>query len=290
MARIPRRLMDDGWFHVMNRGARRLPIFGDDGDRDAFLRRLGEAARHHELEVHAYALMPNHFHLLVRGTVESLSSTMQALCSGYTQRFNTKYGLDGALLRGRYRTKPIIEDRYLNQVVRYIHRNPVTSDRPTLSVFRWTSHLAYLGVSPAPPWLSITPILDRFSGDVAAYRKFVVGGEVEPDRPILGSAPRLTGADAIEQALGVSSPSERELLRAGGRGVRNELRMACVLLASELTAGTAQTLADRYGFRSASSVRSATTRARALARTDPAFRALLESARQRLTTQVGTGV
>jgi putative transposase len=267
-----------------------LPIFGDDGDRNAFLARLAGRDKRGQLEIHAYALMPNHFHLLVRGPVTALSETMQRICGGYTQRFNAKYGLDGALLRGRFRTKPVDSERYLHHVVRYIHRNPLgTGARLAMTDFRWTSHLAYLGVVFQPPWLSTEPLLERFDGDIGAYRRFVEDdGQSNMDPGIeLTASPRVTSLDDVERALGVASSSERDLIRRGGRGVRNELRLACVVLGAEVTAATADRLAKRYCFRSASSVRSATSTARELAGSDPEFRAVLDAARQRLGVRTG---
>ena len=271
----------------MNRGARRLPIFGDDADRCAFLDRLAERARCPDVEVHAFALMPNHFHLLIRAAVEPLSAAMQSLGSEYTRRFNVKYGLDGALFRGRYRSHPVESRRHLAAALRYIHRNPCHDRLPTLSSFRWTSHLPYIGLAPKPEWLSTTLLEQDFSGDVARFRSFVegdahsdvAGAGVLPSAPAL---PRTTGTREVERALGVDSDSERELLRAGGRGVRNDVRIACVVLCREFTDLTATQIADRYGFRSASSVRTALQRGRDRTESDETFAEPLRSARGRL--------
>lgn len=276
----------------MNRGARRLPVFGDDADRSAFLELVGESVDRHRVEVHAYALMSNHYHLLVRGSVESLSKSLQLIGGSHTQRFNAKYGLDGPLWRGRFRSKAIVADDHLHGVVRYIHLNPVanTPGPHRRSRFRWTSHLAYLGLVPTPGWLTTGHVLGTsFGGDRRSFRSFVESSAAPFDTVDLASDWRpstdlLCRPADIELALGVASPAERDLLTRGGRGVRNDQRLAAVLLCSELTALPDREIASRYGFATASGVRTTIGRARERERTDECFARMVRLARFRVGT------
>jgi REP element-mobilizing transposase RayT len=276
----------------MNRGSRRLPVFGDDHDRIRFLNQLGDAAAKTGLEVHGYALMGNHFHLLTHGCVEILGATMKRLGSSYTQVHNKKYGLDGALFRGRYRSKPVLDETYLRNALRYVHRNPLTAN-PNLArrdAFRWTSHLAYLGEPSDHTWLMSDRLLEEFGGDRHSYRKFVEGEDEQTSRDYELSTwvppVRVVTPDEVEAALGVGSAPERKLLSQGGRGVRNRLRLACVYLCSRATALSSSELARRYGFRSDSGVRTASLRARDLLASDHDFAALVHAAASRVRIEL----
>src|SRR4051812_16842847 len=99
MARRPRIDAPGCWHHVMHRGARRAPIFRDDEDCLLFLKGLEEAVDHHGLEVHAYALMPNHFHLLVRSPLGNLSKAMKHVTATFTLRANRRHRWDGPVFR-----------------------------------------------------------------------------------------------------------------------------------------------------------------------------------------------
>ena len=287
MGRLLRQVAGGEWHHAMNRGARHLPIFGDDNDRDLFLDRLGAAQERHGLGIHAYALMDNHYHLLVRADVPVLSQSMKSIGGAYTQRFNHKYGLDGPLFRGRFRSKPITEERYLSEVVRYIHRNPIESPRADLRDLHWTSHPAYMGAVARPRWLTTSTILERFNKDTHAFDAFVgyepdSAPRIAPPRALRpGSVRNLTPAD-VERALGASSLVERSLLQAGGRGVRNDIRLACLLVSRDNTDWSMDALAARYGYRSTSGARTAISRARTRTDHDPLFRELVAAAQQRL--------
>lgn len=78
------------------------------------------------VEIGAYCLMPNHFHLLVKeATPGGISKFMQKICTGYTMYFNTLHDRTGALFQGKFQAEHISEDRYLKYLLAYIHLNPV---------------------------------------------------------------------------------------------------------------------------------------------------------------------
>jgi REP element-mobilizing transposase RayT len=87
-------------YHVMNRGDRREPIFMDDADRRRFVESLGEACAKTGWQVHAYVLMPNHFHLVVETPQPNLVAGMKWLLGTYTSRFNRRHKLFGHLFSG----------------------------------------------------------------------------------------------------------------------------------------------------------------------------------------------
>ena len=90
-------------YHVMNRGDRREPIFKDDKDRLNFLATLGEACQKTGWQVHAFCLMPNHFHLVLETPQGNLVAGMKWLLGTYTGRFNRRHKLFGHLFSGRYK-------------------------------------------------------------------------------------------------------------------------------------------------------------------------------------------
>ncbi len=92
------------WHHVMHRGARREAIYDDERDCILFLDLVGQTVNRFGLEVHAYALMPNHYHLLVRSVKGNLSRCMQHLNGSYARGFNSRRTCDGPVFRGRFRS------------------------------------------------------------------------------------------------------------------------------------------------------------------------------------------
>jgi REP element-mobilizing transposase RayT len=155
----------------MNRAARRKTIFRNDSDCILFLDTLGDTARRFHLEVHAYSLMPNHYHLLLRSTEGNLSRAMRHLNSIFTQRLNRANGWDGPVFRGRFASRLIHDETYLNCVLAYIHLNPLKANLITrLDADRsWTSHRAYLEKDTPPEWLHLDVMLARFGGKEALH-------------------------------------------------------------------------------------------------------------------------
>lgn len=169
MSRMARKLRIEypgAIYHVMNRGDRREPIFKDDKDRQCFLDTLGEACGKTQWQVHAWCLMPNHFHLVVETPHANLVAGMKWLLATYTSRFNRRHKLVGHLFSGRYKSL-IVEgsgNGYLKMVCDYVHLNPARAKilRPEapLSSYNWTSMKFYLQPSrKRPGWLRVDRLL-----------------------------------------------------------------------------------------------------------------------------------
>ena len=129
----------------MNRGRGRQWIFPDTLYYQGFLQCLDEAHRRFGIEVHAYCLLGNHYHLLLKTPRGNLGRAMRHFDGVYTQRHNRWKRTEGSLFRGRYKAIVIDASRYLLQVSRYIHRNPVELKKPLvrdLSSYHWSSYAA----------------------------------------------------------------------------------------------------------------------------------------------------
>ena len=160
------------WHHVMNRGASKRDIFLDDNDRFFFLDLLAKSCEKNEVEVHAYCLMRNHFHLILRTPLGNMGEMMQQLCGVYARSFNDRYGRDGGLCRGRYRSIVVDSERYLLAVSRYVHRNPLAFWEGSLESYGWSSYPAFLGHRQAQDWLFTSETLDLVGGR-SKYRGLV---------------------------------------------------------------------------------------------------------------------
>lgn len=109
----PLRIQYEGaMYHVMNRGACRQPIFSSNKHREIFLELLAEIVQIFKIEIHAYCLMDNHYHLLIQTPFANLSKAMRHLNSVYTIRYNKMDGKDGALFRGRFKSNLVEDNGY----------------------------------------------------------------------------------------------------------------------------------------------------------------------------------
>ena len=164
------------------RGIERGAIFKDDADRQDFVDRLARLAETGALTVFAWALMPNHAHLLVESGGQELHRSMRALLAGYASRFNRRHDRVGHLFQNRYRSTLCEDETYFLTLLRYIHLNPlpaVVAGVDALSRYPWTGHSALLGHVPRA-WQETAAVLDRFAAEPRQarflYAQFVRGG------------------------------------------------------------------------------------------------------------------
>ena len=137
----PLRISKPGlWHHVMNRGLGRRHVF-TDLDYEVFLALLAECRDRWGIETHAFCLMSNHFHLLLKDPQGHLSRAMRHLTGVYTQRIHRRDGGDGPIFRGRFRSRLVQDGAYVLEAARYIHMNPVAAGLVRRAGdYRWSSH------------------------------------------------------------------------------------------------------------------------------------------------------
>lgn len=188
--------------HVMARGIEKSIVFRTDDDREDFIRRIAEQAESTGLEVLAWAVLPNHLHLLVRTGQRPLGSVMRRLLTGYAGTFNRRHKRHGHLFQNRYKSIVVEEEPYLMELVRYIHLNPIRAglvdDLKALDRYPWCGHSAVMGRIPRP-WQAVNVVLGQFARTLREarrrYRNFVAEGARQGRRPDLqgGGLRRSTG-------------------------------------------------------------------------------------------------
>ncbi len=164
--------------HVMARGIERGSIFRDDNDRERFLERLGTLAEKTRTPVYAFALIPNHFHVLLRSGAGGLSGFMRRLLTGYAAGYNRRHHGAGHLFQNRYTSVVCEEDAYFMELIRHIHLNPlrarVVKSLEELDNYRWGGHYGLVRENPFP-WYEADYVLKCFR-TVKAYRTFMREG------------------------------------------------------------------------------------------------------------------
>ena len=161
MPRRPRTSTSGLIFHVVNRAAKRAPLFESAGDYDAFEHVLAEAIARDNVDLFAYCLMPNHWHLLLSpGTDGALSRFMHWLTTTHARRWQTVRGLDGqgAVYQGRFRSIPVSSDEHFLWVGRYVERNALRAGLvKDAKDWPWSS-LARRLLESSTSWLTEWPV------------------------------------------------------------------------------------------------------------------------------------
>jgi REP element-mobilizing transposase RayT len=153
------------FYHVLSRGNERKEIFRDEKDHLRFLDTLGRMVERYKLEVHAYVLMMNHFHLLVHTKEANLSRAIQWLGVSYSVWFNRRHERSGHLFQGRFKNFLIENDHYFTAMCLYIHGNPLRAGIvKRLSDYRWSSYHAYVNKKHEVSWLTTELVLGMYGG------------------------------------------------------------------------------------------------------------------------------
>jgi len=160
-------------YHLLSRGNQGSDIFVDEKDRGRFLDAVGEMVEKYDIDVFAYVLMNNHYHLLVRTRQANLKKAMHWFGTTYTQRFNWRHLRSGHLFQGRYKSIIVQNNAYLLQLSCYIHRNPLRSGIVNRLVdYPWSSYKSYAYGRKTPGWLSTDLILSQFDDDQGCHRRY----------------------------------------------------------------------------------------------------------------------
>jgi len=192
MPRQPRLDAPGALHHVMGRGIDGTRIFSNRKDREDFLERLADLCRADALSVYAWALMSNHFHLLLRTGNQLLSNSMRKLLTGYVVNYNRRHKRYGHLFQNRYKSIICEDDPYLLELARYIHLNPlragIVKTLKELKGYQWCGHSGIIG-SVKREWQDRDTVLAYFGKRrkraTEKYEDFVVEGIEAGNRPEL---------------------------------------------------------------------------------------------------------
>lgn len=163
------------YYHVYNRGAGGQSIFRDAQDKRKFIsllaRYLSDESEHtaypsYDIELIAYCVMGNHFHLLLfqENDIKAITQLMKSISTAYSMYFNMRYKSQGHVFQSVFKSSRITNDNYLTHITRYIHLNP-----ETYKTYKWSSLPFYLG-KLSPDWIHPSRVLDM---SPSVYRAFL---------------------------------------------------------------------------------------------------------------------
>ena len=201
--------------HVIGRGIAQRTIFEDDQDRSYFMDRLSTILKESETRCYAWALIPNHFHLLLRTGNVPLATVMRRLLTGYAITYNLRHRRWGHLFQNRYKSILCQEEPYFLELVRYIHLNPlradIVNDMEQLDTYGFCGHSIIMG-KKRNDWQDSEAVLSRFGTGKGwtrrKYHEFVFQGIEQ------GKRSDLTGGGLVRSVGGWSAA--KELRKAKG--------------------------------------------------------------------------
>jgi REP element-mobilizing transposase RayT len=205
--------------HIIVRGINRKKIFNDDADRYNFLSRLDKILTDANTACFAWALVPNHFHLLLRTGLVPISTIMRRLLTGYAMSYNRRYRRHGHLFQNRYKSILCQENLYLLELVRYIHLNPLRAklvkDLKALEKYPFSGHRVILG-KRKNSWQDVGYVLKLFGSNQSTarrgYRQFVEKGVP------LGKRPDLVGGGLLRSHGGWSAVKSFRKMKSYQKG------------------------------------------------------------------------
>lgn len=260
-----RDLVSSELFHVLNRGADRQDIVWSDRDRERFVGSVGRRSVRHGVAVLAYALMSNHYHLIVDIADGDLASMMCEFQAEHARFMNRRLDRTGPLFERRYVSVPITSDAQLVATVRYVHRNPLDIvGIAGLSTFAWSSLGPTIGLRRGPDWLRLDRLGERI--ELGGHLEFVVRPLPSDRHPFqwIGPQRATTLAEIVEAVHAVTSDATMR-------------QAAIVLLNAQLRAAEPAAVAALMKC-SVKTIRNRASLAKFLLADDPAFPDLVSRA------------
>ena len=197
ITRIIRKWYPGAIYHIMGRGNRQVSIFEDEQDYRFFLYLLKRYSKENSIQLHAFCLMTNHFHLLLETGENEIWKMMHPVMSTYARYYNTRYGYIGHLFQGRYYSCLVEKLNYFLQVGKYIHLNPVKAGISAKAEnYEWSSYSAYLSLRKYT-FLSKERTMNEFPKP-SDYQKFVEAALPEGMEEEIMKAVRKNGCLAQE--------------------------------------------------------------------------------------------
>jgi REP element-mobilizing transposase RayT len=320
MSRPLRIQYPDAWYHVMNRGRRGEKIFANKKDYLSFIDILEELTEVFNINISAYCLMSNHYHLLVQTPDANLSRAMRHLNGVYTQRYNRRNSFDGQLFRGRYKSILVESDTYALELVRYIHRNPLEAGVvDNLKKYQWSTHKIYLSDAKKWKWVYKDYILKLFSKSkplsIKLYKEFIKKETPENINQIFGrkNLPTILGSrsfvekikdkffnsndfeeipekrsltpdiDKIKQAVCNTYRIKESVLYVSRRGYFNEPRNVAVYLERRLRNDTLRQVGEQFHIEKYSTVSSIVERVKYEMKVDSGFKKRIEAVAMKIS-------
>ncbi|MEJ2730973.1 MAG: transposase [Deltaproteobacteria bacterium] len=178
--------------HIIIRGIEKRKIFEDDNDRYQFIKRLAHILTEADTPIYAWALIPNHVHLLLKTGLTPIATVMRRLLTGYAVYFNRRHRRYGHLFQNRYKSILCQEEPYFRELVRYIHLNPLRAklvdNMKALDKYPYSGHSVVVG-KVKRDWQQVNYVLGFFgkkkSDARKAYRHFIEQGVKQGHRPEL---------------------------------------------------------------------------------------------------------
>lgn len=282
MARPLRIEFPNAVYHVSNYGLDNQRIFPSAKYFEAFLDALGDTCSRLNVEVHAYCLLKDQYHLVIKTPEANLSRFMRQVDGLYTQQYQRLKGSDGSLFKGRYKAVLVQADKYLLPLSRFLHSKVRAAD---LATYQWSSYSLFTRKGKPPAWFNQDETLKQLKVAAAkravAYKKYVAEGvdaelahfygkknlsSVMGDSGFLKTAQKQRSATAVR---GVSRgahakwrPSCKQIISAvakqfkvseasiykaaRGPGSKNVPRWVAMYLCQELSAVTLQAIAKLF--------------------------------------------
>jgi len=201
MARPKRINIPHCLYHVFSRTNSGDIAFQDIKDQDRFFYYLEKYTRLFSFRVHAFCLLPNHFHLLLESTdLSSLSEIMRRLLTAYTIYYNRRYSRHGHLFQGRFKSLVVHKADYLLTLSWYIHKNPEKMPVPVNPETYPGSSLHYYINGGEPSFLYTSEILSWFKGQRNKYADFIRKGLDQDSIPVIHQQ-RYIGGDAFVKRM-----------------------------------------------------------------------------------------